>query len=93
MISLDEIGEEEEPGFVDPGFGEVDTRLDGEIEMASIRQEMENLEKHETRALELYYIHGLTQTEIGSELGLGRKAISGILRRAETRLAHLARTG
>ena len=85
VTSLDQGLEEDDDGidaaFDDPEFTRAEQR-------AALEPALRALSPRERRALELRFQDGLTQAEIGAELGVSQMQVSRILRRALERAAH-----
>ena len=89
VASLDEaLGDDDDPlidpSFEDPEFARAESR-------AALEPALRMLTKRERRVLSLRFEDGLTQAEIGIELGVSQMQVSRILRRALDRAAHAAR--
>ena len=89
VASLDQgLDDDDDPlvdaAFEDPEFAQAEHR-------AALEPALRTLTLRERRALELRFGEGLTQAEIGLELGISQMQVSRILRRALDRAAHAAR--
>jgi RNA polymerase sigma-B factor len=84
-------------GEEDDGASLLDTITEPEGELARVRDRLtleallSALGPRDRVVVQLYYLHSLTQTEIGERLGYSQMHISRILRTALKELAHLAR--
>ena len=88
VASLDQaLDEDDDPlfdaAFEDPEFARAEQR-------AALEPALRALTSRERRVLTLRFDAGLTQAEIGAELGVSQMQVSRILRRALDRAAHAA---
>lgn len=87
VASLDQALDDDpliDPSFEDPEFDRAENR-------AALEPALRTLTKRERRVLSLRFEDGLTQSEIGSELGISQMQVSRVLRRALDRASHAAR--
>lgn len=88
VASLDQaLDDDDDPlldaGFEDPAFVQAEHR-------AALEPALRALTLRERRVLDLRFNAGLTQAEIGAELGISQMQVSRVLRRALERAAHAA---
>lgn len=88
VASLDQAFEDEgDPAidavFEDPEFARAEQR-------AALEPALRTLTPRERRVLDLRFAEGLTQAEIGAQLGISQMQVSRVLRRALDRAAHAA---
>jgi len=69
--------------FEDPEFAQAEHR-------AALEPALRTLTRRERRVLDLRFNDGLTQAEIGAELGISQMQVSRVLRRALERASHAA---
>ncbi len=89
--SLDAAGSDEESalsrlGWDEPGYARVEARV-------TLRSLVRGLSSRERRILELRYVRGCTQAEIGTEIGVTQTQVSRQLSSLVERLRLVAQTG
>jgi len=87
VASLDQALDDDDAlldaAFEDPEFAQAEHR-------AALEPALRTLTRRERRVLDLRFNDGLTQAEIGAELGISQMQVSRVLRRALERASHAA---